>query len=112
MVGLGAETYHAIFFKDVNAVNFDVVANSPTAQNNIRKTKFVNSAFTYRLGMGFSVKSPKDDGTIGIQVGYVSGFHDERWKSAEYQNLSNAPHDVIKRFSVSLIFSGGKMMGM
>ena len=112
MVGLGAETYHAIFFKDVNAVNFDVVANSPTAQNNIRKTKFVNSAFTYRLGMGFSVKSPKDDGTIGIQAGYVSGFHDERWKSAEYQNLNNAPHDIIKRFSVSLIFTGGKMMGM
>lgn len=112
MVGLGAETYHAIFYRDVNAVNFDAVANSTTVQNSIRKTKFVNSAFTYRLGMGFSVKSPKDDGTIGIQVGYVSGFHDERWKSAEYQNLSNAPHDVIKRFSVSLIFSGGKMMGM
>ena len=112
MVGLGAETYHAIFYRDVNAVAFDAVANSTTVQNSIRKTKFVNSAFTYRLGMGFSVKSPKDDGTIGVQLGYVSGFHDERWKSAEYQNLSNAPHDVIKRFSISLIFSGGKMMGM
>ena len=112
MVGLGAETYHAIFYRDVNAVPFDAVANSTTVQNSIRKTKFVNSAFTYRLGMGFSVKSPKDDGTIGVQLGYVSGFHDERWKSAEYQNLSNAPHDVIKRFSISLIFSGGKMMGM
>ena len=112
MVGLGAETYHAIFYRDVNAVAFDAVANSTTVQNSIRKTKFVNSAFTYRLGMGFSVKSPKDDGSIGVQLGYVSGFHDERWKSAEYQNLSNAPHDVIKRFSISLIFSGGKMMGM
>lgn len=112
LVGLGAETYHAIFYRDVNAVPFDAVANSTTVQNSIRKTKFVNSAFTYRLGMGFSVKSPKDDGTIGVQLGYVSGFHDERWKSAEYQNLSNAPHDVIKRFSISLIFSGGKMMGM
>lgn len=112
LVGLGAETYHAIFYRDVNAVAFDAVANSTTVQNSIRKTKFVNSAFTYRLGMGFSVKSPKDDGTIGVQLGYVSGFHDERWKSAEYQNLSNAPHDVIKRFSISLIFSGGKMMGM
>ena len=111
LVGLGAETFHAIYYKDVNAVDFDAVANSSTVQNNIRKTKFVNSAFTYRLGLGFSVKSPKDDGTIGLQAGYVSGFHDEKWKSAEYQNLSNAPQDVIKRFSVSLIFTGGKMMG-
>lgn len=113
LVGIGAETFHAIYFRDVNAVEFDAVANSTTVQNSIRKTKFVNSAFTYRLGLGMSVKSPKDEhGTIGLQVGYVSGFHDEKWKSAEYQNLSNAPHDVVKRFSVSLIFSGGKMMGM
>ncbi len=111
LVGIGAETYHAIYYRDVNAVEFDAVANSSTVQNSIRKTKFVNSAFTYRLGLGFSVKSPKDDGSIGFQASYVSGFHDENWKSAEYQNLSNAPHDVIKRFSVSLIFSGGKMMG-
>ncbi len=112
LVGIGAETFHAIYYRDVNAVEFDAVANSTTVQNSIRKTKFVNSAFTYRLGLGFSVKSPKDNGTIGLQAGYVSGFHDENWKSAEYQNLSNAPHDVIKRFSVSLIFTGGKMMGM
>lgn len=112
MVGLGAETFHAVYFKDVNAVDFDAVANSSTVQNNIRKTKFVNSFFTYRLGLGLSVKSPKDDGSIGLQVGYVSGFQEERWKSAEYQNLNNAPHDVVKRFSVSLIFTGGKMMGM
>jgi hypothetical protein len=112
LVGIGGETFHAIYYRDVNAVDFDAVANSSTVQNSIRKTKFVNSAFTYRLGLGFSVKSPKDNGTIGLQAGYVSGFQDERWKSAEYQNLSNAPHDVIKRFSVSLIFTGGKMMGM
>ena len=113
LVGIGAETFHAIYYRDVNAVEFDAVANSTTVQNSIHKTKFVNSAFTYRLGLGMSVKSPRDDhGTIGIQAGYVSGFHDERWKSADYQDLNNAPHDVIKRFSVSLIFSGGKMMGM
>jgi hypothetical protein len=80
LVGLGAETFHAIYYRDVNAVEFDAVANSTTVQNSIRKTKFVNSAFTYRLGMGFAVKSPKHDGSIGLQVGYVSGFHDERWK--------------------------------
>ena len=112
LVGLGGEIFHAIYFKDVNAVEFDAVANSSSMQNSIRKTKFTNSFFTYRLGLGFSVKSPKNDGTIGLQAGYVAGFQDERWKSAEYQNLSNAPHDIIKRFSVSLIFSGGKMMGL
>lgn len=112
LVGLGAETFHAIYYRDVSAVEFDAVANSSTVQNSIRKTKFVNSAFTYRLGLGLSFKSPKDHGSIGIQAGYVSGFHDEKWKSAEYQNLSNAPHDIIKRFQVSLIFSGGKMKHM
>ncbi len=112
MVGIGAETFNAIYYRDVNAVEFDAVANSTIVQNSIEKTKFVNSAFTYRLGLGMSVKSPKHDGTIGIQLGYVSGFHDENWKSAEYQSLRNAPQDVIKRFSISLIFSAGKMMGM
>ena len=112
MVGLGAETFHAIYYRDVNAVEFDAVANSTTVQNSIRKTKFVNSAFTYRLGLGFSVKSPKDNGTIGLQAGYVSGFHDEKWKSAEYQSLNNAPKDRLQRFNVSLVFTGSKMMGM
>ena len=112
LVGIGGETFHAIYYRDVNAVEFDAVANSTTVQNSIHKTKFVNSAFTYRLGLGFAVKSPKDNGTIGFQAGYVSGFHDEKWKSAEYQNLNNAPHDIIKHFSVSLVFTGGKMMGM
>jgi len=108
LVGIGGETFHAIYYRDVSTVEFDAVANSTTVQNSIRKTKFVNSAFTYRLGLGMSFASPKDMGSIGIQAGYVSGFHDEKWKSAEYQNLANAPHDIIKRFSVSLIFSGGK----
>ena len=112
LVGLGAETFHAIYYKDVSVVEFDAVANSTTVQNSIRKTKFVNSAFTYRLGLGMSVKSPKDNGTIGIQAGYVSGFQAERWKSAEYQNLNNAPKDRVQRFAVSLVFTGGKMMGM
>ena len=96
----------------MNAVDFDAVANSSTVQNNIRKTKFVNSFFTYRLGLGMSVKSPKDDGSIGLQVGYVSGFQEERWKSADYQNLNNAPKDGLHRFAVTLVFTGGKMMGM
>lgn len=113
LVGLGAETFHAIYYRDVTAVDFDAAANSTTVQNSLRKTKFVNSAFTYRLGLGIAFKSPDDKGSVGLQAGYVSGFHDEKWKSYEYQSLSNAPHDVIKRFSISLIFTGGgKMMGM
>ena len=58
LIGIGGETFHAIYYRDVNAVEFDAVANSTTVQNTIRKTKFVNSAFTYRLGLGMSVKSP------------------------------------------------------
>jgi len=112
MVGLGAETYQAVFFKDVNAINFNDVANSPAVQNDIRKVKFVNSFLTYRLGMGITFKSPKDDGSIGLQVGYVSGFRSQAWKSAEYQNLNNAPKDGLQRFAVTLVFTGGMMMGM
>jgi hypothetical protein len=112
MVGLGAETFKAIYYRDVTAVEFDAAANSTTVQNSIRKTKFTNSFFTYRLGLGISVKSPKDKGTIGIQAGYVSGFQGEKWKTAEYQTLNNAPKDRLQRFAVSLVFTGGKMMGM
>lgn len=112
LVGLGAETFHAIYYRDVTAVEFDAAANSTTVQNSLRKTKFVNSAFTYRLGLGIAFKAPDNKGSIGIQAGYVAGFHDENWKSYEYQTLNNAPHDKIQRFAVSLVFTGGgKMMG-
>jgi len=110
LVGLGAETYHALYFRDVNAVDFDDVANSPTLQNNIRKTKFTNSFFTYRLGLGIALNSPNDRGSIGLQANYVSGFQEERWRSAEYQNLDNAPKDGLHRINVSLVLTGGKMM--
>lgn len=111
LVGVGAETYRAVYFKDVNAVDFDDVANSPTLQNSIRKVKFNNSFLTYRLGLGVAFNSPKDHGSIGIQAGYVAGFQEERWRSAEYQNLDNSPKDGLHRFNVSLVFTGGKMMG-
>lgn len=112
MVGLGAETSHAVYYRDVTAVEFDAAANSTTVQNSIRKTKFVNSAFTYRLGLGIAFKAPDNKGSIGLQAGYVAGFHDEKWKSYENQTLNNAPHDKVQRFAVSLVFTGGgKMMG-
>jgi hypothetical protein len=110
LVGLGAETDHAIFRKDATAVDFDAVANSPTTQNNIRSLKFVNTFFTYRLGLGLGFKSPKGYGTIGIQAGYVGGFTETGWKSAEYQQLNNAPSDKLHRFSISLLLGGGGMV--
>ena len=110
MIGIGAETYHAIFYKDVSAVDFDAVANSSTVQNSIRSVKFVNSFMTYRLGLGVALKSPKGNGTIGIQAHYIGSFKQKGWKSAEYQSLNNAPSDNLHRVSISLIFTGRGMM--
>jgi hypothetical protein len=110
MVGVGAETYHAIFNKDVNAVDFDDVAASPAVQNSIRTLKFTQTNIMYRLGLGLAFKSPKHNGTIGLQGGYAGGFRNRGWKSAEYQKLEGAPVDDIRRFSVSLVLTGGMMM--
>ncbi len=111
LVGIGAETYHAIFYKDNSAVDFNDVLLSPAVQNNIRSVKFVNNFITYRLGLGFALKSPKHPGTIGIQAGYTGSFKDDKaWKSSENQDLSNAPVDKLSRFHVSLVFGGqGRM---
>jgi hypothetical protein len=109
MVGLGVENYHAIFWKDVNAVDFDDVANSPTLQNSIRSVKFTNTFFTYRLGMGIGFKSPDGNHSIGVQGGYVGSFKDQAWKSAENQTLNGAPVDDLKRFQVSLVLTGNMM---
>ena len=112
MVGIGAETYHAILRKDASFVDFNDVANSPTVQNNIRSVKFTNSFFNYRLGLGLALKSPKGNGTIGIQGGYVASFNEQGWKSAEAQTLNGSPSDRVRRWAVSLVFTGGGMMGM
>jgi hypothetical protein len=112
MVGIGGETYAAVFYKDVSAVNFNDVANSPTVQNSIRSVKFTNSFFTYRLGLGIMFKSPDGDHSIGLQAGYTGSFKDQEWKSAEYQSLANAPTDDLQRFNISLILAGRGMMGM
>ncbi len=111
LVGIGAENYHAIFYKDVNAVTFNDVANSPTVQNNIRSVKFINTFFTYRLGLGMAFKEPKGNHTIGLQAGYTAGFKDKSWKSRENQTLAGAPTDGLKRFAVSLVITGDMMMG-
>jgi hypothetical protein len=110
LVGIGAETYHAIFYKDNSAVPFDDVLESPAVQNNIRSVKFTNAFITYRVGLGFAVKSPKGHGTVGIQAGYSGGFKDRAWRSSENQALAGAPVDNLSRFSVSLVLTGSKMM--
>ncbi|CAN5893501.1 hypothetical protein BH11BAC4_BH11BAC4_05160 [soil metagenome] len=106
MVGIGAEGYQAKYHLDNSTVPFDVVLGSPTTQNNIQSLKLTNSFVTYRLGLGFAVKSPKQMGTIGIQAGYTGSFKDREWKSAEGQTLGGAPKDNLSRFQVSLVMMG------
>lgn len=110
LVGIGAETYQAKFYKDVSAVDFDLAATSSTVQNSNRSVKFNNSFLTYRLGLGLAFKSPKHPGSVGIQAGYTGSFKDRSWKTSENQTLANAPKDGLSRFAVSLVFTGGGMM--
>ena len=112
MVGAGVEAYQALFFKDVSGVDFDDVLGSSTVQNDIRSVKFNNSFATYRLGLGFALKSPKCHGTIGLQAGYIGSFSNKSWRSSENQSLNGAPVDNLSRFNVSLVFSGRMGMGM
>ena len=112
MAGVGIETYHGIFYKDVNATSFNEVANFPSQQNNIRSVKFTNTFGTYRFGLGVALKSPNGNHSIGLQSIYSGSFKDDKpWKSAEGQTLAGAPVDDLKRISVSLVITGN-MMGM
>mgnify|MGYP000896508622 CR=1 FL=1 len=106
MIGIGAEGYQAKYHLDNSTVPFDVVLGSPTTQNNIESLKLTNSFVTYRLGLGFAVKSPKHTGAIGIRAGYIGSFKDREWKSAEGQTLGGAPKDNLSRFQVSLVMMG------
>ncbi len=106
LVGLGFEGYQAKFYKDNSGVNFNDVLNSPGTQNNIRPVKFTNKFTTYNLGLGFSVKAPKCNSSVGIQAGYTGSFNDKAWKSSDRQDLANAPADRLSRFQVGLVFTG------
>jgi len=112
MVGIGAETYHAIFYKDNASVDFDDVLEFPTIQNNIRSVKFTNKFVNYRAGLGVAFKSNKHPGFIGLKAYYSGSIKDDRrWKSAEYQDLDGGPVDEVSRFQISLVFgSQSKMM--
>ncbi len=112
MVGLGVEKYSALFYKDVNSVNFNDVINFPTTQNNIRSLKFKNTFMNYRLGLGIGFKAPDGNHSIGLQGMYIGSFKDNKaWRSAEEQSLTGAPIDDLQRISVSLVITGS-MMGM
>lgn len=110
LVGLGAETYRAIFYKDNSAVDFNDILGSPVTQNNIRSVKFTNSFFTYRVGLGFAIKSPQSRGTVGVQLGYIGSFRENSWKGQENQVFSRSPEDRISRFQISLIFGNNSNM--
>ncbi|MEO6670652.1 MAG: hypothetical protein ABIN36_14310 [Ferruginibacter sp.] len=112
LVGLGGQRYQARFYKDNSATPFDVVLVSSAVQNDIRPVDFLNSFFTYRLGLGFAVRAPKDPSCLlGIQAGYTGSFKDRSWKSSDNQSLAGAPVDGISQFHVSLIMSSMPKMG-
>ncbi|MES1222529.1 MAG: hypothetical protein ABUT20_43945 [Bacteroidota bacterium] len=103
--GLGAQKYQALFYRDNSNVNFDDVLSSPAIQNSISSVKFNNGFLVYRVGVGFSVKSPKYPASIGLLAGYTGSFKKHGWRSNEDQSLRNAPEDRISQFFVSLILT-------
>lgn len=110
LAGLGIQKYQAIFHKDNTTVAFDDVLESPAVQNSIHSVKFYNSFVLYRLGLGFSLRSPKNPShSIGIQAGYSGSFKKNDWKSSEKRVLGNAPEDKISQFFISIILSNKPM---
>ena len=106
MIGIGAQGYQARFFRDNSSVLFTDVLTSPTVQNNIRPVAFTNFFLTYRLGLGFAVKSAKyPSSSMGVKLGYTGSFKDKAWKSSDNQTLAGAPTDGLSQFSASLLFT-------
>ncbi|MFT3909181.1 MAG: outer membrane beta-barrel protein [Ferruginibacter sp.] len=104
MAGIGTQAYRARFYKDNAAVPFDLVLASSNTQNAIRPVDFKNAFFTYRFGIGFAIRPPKNnDAAIGIQFRYTGSFKEKSWKSSDNQELANAPKDRLSQFQVSLI---------
>jgi hypothetical protein len=106
LVGLGGEFYQARFYKDNSNVDFDDVLQSPTVQNSVRALGLKNTFVTYKVGVGFNVKSSGNKGAIGLQASYNGSFQDKAWKSNDGQALGSSPEDRLSRFQLSIIFSG------
>ncbi len=110
LAGLGFQKYQAIFYKDNSTVLFDDVLESTEVQNSIKSVRFNNPFFVYRLGFGFSVKSPKHPScSIGVQAGYTGSFKTNSWKSSENQALGNAPEDKVSQFFIGLVLTSKPM---
>jgi len=106
LAGIGVQGYQAIFYKDNSAVAFNDVLTSPVIQNNIRSVRFTNAFVVYKLGLGFSLQSPKyPSNSIGLQAGYTGSFKRQDWKSNEYQTLSGAPDDKVSQFFVGVVLT-------
>lgn len=106
LIGLGYETYQAIFYKDNSNVDFNDVLTSPITQSAIRPLKFRNGFLVYRLGAGVSY-TPQNNSpaSIGIQTGYTGSFAKRAWKSNDYQSFRNAPRDVISQFYFNFVLT-------
>ncbi len=99
LAGIGYQWYQAKFYTDNSSVPFDAVLQSPTTQNSIRAVSFRNSFFTYNVGLGFAIKSPKSHGgSIGLKATYTGSFDNSRsWKSNDNQDLAGAPEDKLSQ---------------
>ncbi|MBW7891091.1 MAG: hypothetical protein H3C48_08725 [Chitinophagaceae bacterium] len=106
LIGLGYETYQAIFYKDNSNIDFNDVLTSPVTQSAVRPLKFRNGFLVYRLGGGISYTPEKSpDASIGIQTGYTGSFTKKAWKSNDYQSFRNAPRDVISQFYFNIVLT-------
>lgn len=111
LVGLGVQSYQAVFYRDNSGVDFDDVLGSPTVRNAIEPVKFNNKFFVYRAGIGVAFKSPKyPSSSIGLQAGYTGSFKRHDWKSSAGQSLDNAPDDRISQFYVTLVLASSPWM--
>ena len=106
LAGIGVQGYQAIFYKDNSAVAFNDVLTSPVIQNNIRSVRFTNVFVVYKLGVGFSLRSPKNPAnSIGLLAGYTGSFKKNDWKSNEYQTLSGAPEDKVSQVFIGVVLT-------
>jgi hypothetical protein len=106
LAGVGAQAYQALFYRDNSGTNFNDILQSPNLQNSISAVKFTNTFFTYRVGFGISVKSPKHpSSSIGMQAGYTGSFNKNDWKANENRVLNNAPEDRLSQFNITLILT-------
>lgn len=113
LVGIGYEWYQAKFYRDISSLDFDDVLTSPVLQNTIKAVSFKNDFFTWRAGLGFNILNPKNNNyAIGLQAAYTGSFQSRHWKSNDNLSLNNSPEDRLGRIQVSLIFSGGRRVGM